>query len=695
MFRRLTRFLAVVALAGMGMAGDTLPYDYEVEYLQGTGIGSNPGAYLYFPDIHLTSDDTITAEVTLTESTTDWSQCMWCSRREATTSYPSFTLFKLSTGNVFRFDYNLSANTTTYSPVPMRKMTIKAEKNVFKVDGTTVFTATYASGKQGLHGLSIFASYAGNATAVTSWNNYGNYKLHSFKVERGGEAILDLIPVAKSYIGYMYDRVSGKMIGNAGTGRFLVGPRVIPPEKLPYNCEVEYLLATGTQWIDTGINVTGKDIIGIDCQFADLTVQRRLFGTSGGSPCIQIYINGSSKWASAHVNSATGDWLSSNVAVNRSRHTFIMDGVANKLYIDGTAYTTLKAVTTTNPNTFRVMKSDNSSLSMYGYIYRFWVIRNGETIMDLIPVRVRDYATGTDVGYMYDKISGRLLGNAGTGTFGIGPDQYVPKPEDVAITSLGGIDSRSYVASGLMDMWDGIDNVGVGRHDSSSTTWKNLAGGVDAILTGVGSFDDNSLVCAGGERTDSMTIPGAVAQTAAYGAETKTVEVAFKLTSKWGYEHTNQTKGPQFVLGLRRGSDSYRRGSIGFPNQSTSNYSVFTVNPGGSTASAIRMSSGNFLNRACSVSFYDPNGLASTANQPSELYINGITESYIAGGIGCNGRVSSTWGTGFGGHAGSLNTGWYAMSGHIYCVRIYNRKLSEEERLHNWKVDKVRFGITD
>ena len=33
------------------------------------------------------------------------------------------------------------------------------------------------------------------------------------------------------------------------------------------------------------------------------------------------------------------------------------------------------------------------------------------------------------------------------------------------------------------------------------------------------------------------------------------------------------------------------------------------------------------------------------------------------------------------------------ICGYIYCVRIYNRALSEEEIKHNYEIDKERFGI--
>ena len=44
---------------------------------------------------------------------------------------------------------------------------------------------------------------------------------------KGGDGTneFDLIPVRKGSFGYMYDRVSGKLYGNAaGTGAFVIGP---------------------------------------------------------------------------------------------------------------------------------------------------------------------------------------------------------------------------------------------------------------------------------------------------------------------------------------------------------------------------------------------------------------------------------------------------------------------------------------
>jgi len=44
------------------------------------------------------------------------------------------------------------------------------------------------------------------------------------KIWMNGVLVRDFIPVRKDGVGYMYDRVSGQLFGNVGTGDFVVGP---------------------------------------------------------------------------------------------------------------------------------------------------------------------------------------------------------------------------------------------------------------------------------------------------------------------------------------------------------------------------------------------------------------------------------------------------------------------------------------
>lgn len=49
---------------------------------------------------------------------------------------------------------------------------------------------------------------------------------YGFKFYEYNNLIMDLIPVRIGDIGYMYDKVSGKLFGNEGTGEFILGPDV-------------------------------------------------------------------------------------------------------------------------------------------------------------------------------------------------------------------------------------------------------------------------------------------------------------------------------------------------------------------------------------------------------------------------------------------------------------------------------------
>jgi hypothetical protein len=51
-------------------------------------------------------------------------------------------------------------------------------------------------------------------------SNFSKVRIYRFYIE----GKIDLVPVRIGNVGYMYDKVSGKLFGNAGTGNFILGP---------------------------------------------------------------------------------------------------------------------------------------------------------------------------------------------------------------------------------------------------------------------------------------------------------------------------------------------------------------------------------------------------------------------------------------------------------------------------------------
>lgn len=54
--------------------------------------------------------------------------------------------------------------------------------------------------------------------------NLARTRIMKFESIRNGEKVADIIAVRKDGVGYMFDRVSGQLFGNSGTGAFIIGP---------------------------------------------------------------------------------------------------------------------------------------------------------------------------------------------------------------------------------------------------------------------------------------------------------------------------------------------------------------------------------------------------------------------------------------------------------------------------------------
>lgn len=78
------------------------------------------------------------------------------------------------------------------------------------------FTANY--------NLFIFTLNVAGTPAIA--NIQAGLKFISMNMHEGSTMMLDFIPVRVGSVGYLYDRVSGQLFGNSGTGAFVLGPDI-------------------------------------------------------------------------------------------------------------------------------------------------------------------------------------------------------------------------------------------------------------------------------------------------------------------------------------------------------------------------------------------------------------------------------------------------------------------------------------
>lgn len=185
----------------------------------------------------------------------------------------------------------------------------------------------------------------------------------------------------------------------------------------PYDSEIEYLQNTGTQFIDTGIKSAGNVYIKISLidYFNADHLGIWAFGGKNGylNKEYSLFINGSNQKVNFRYNNSAIE-CDAYSSYSPSSVVEIGGGIIKI----GTYQKTYSQKTFTGSYNILLGGSGNGASSPFlgrnkiGVTY----ISDGTTTRNFIPVRVGQ------TGYMYDKVSGQLFGNAGTGVFIIGPD---------------------------------------------------------------------------------------------------------------------------------------------------------------------------------------------------------------------------------------------------------------------------------
>lgn len=192
---------------------------------------------------------------------------------------------------------------------------------------------------------------------------------------------------------------------------------------LPYDAKVEYLEGSGTQYIDTGVKVSSSVKFDITMSFASSPGQ--FFGgrvALGNSQMSIFWSNSESKLEYRFGNKLTNSFMS---FVIDTIYRFANLGSVNSCniyYGNSTKTITVTNNTFTSNNNFYLVKTNQNgtaggNLSNYRpRLYSAKLYVSSVLVFDGIPVRVGQ------VGYLYDKVSGQLFGNAGTGDFTLGND---------------------------------------------------------------------------------------------------------------------------------------------------------------------------------------------------------------------------------------------------------------------------------
>lgn len=190
-----------------------------------------------------------------------------------------------------------------------------------------------------------------------------------------------------------------------------------------YDTEIEYLESTGTQWIDTDYKPNQNTQLKITYSINTITSDASMpFGVRDAGNATDGK-NGIFRTHGTNTNRiAFGNGSSTNVNISGyNTSNTIYEVYLNKryVYIDGNLVTTITNTTWSNSRSIYLFGASTAGSFTFGVpmkIYSCKIWDNDTLVRDYIPVKKNN------IGYLFDKVSGQLYGDAGGGNFVCGPD---------------------------------------------------------------------------------------------------------------------------------------------------------------------------------------------------------------------------------------------------------------------------------
>ena len=379
------------------MAGKRLPYDAEVEYLESTGTQWIDTGITFSDSSHTYKWEITAQSVNESSGNYKWFCGYFTGYPHCCGTYND----TIETSRAFYPTGKYYANGVEISsPINATDKKYDVVENIYSVNGLGTSDT-----------LTIFTR---RDTRYGTVSVSGPLRVYACKLYDNANLVRDFIPVRVGTVGYLYDRVSGKLFGNAGTGDFTCGPDVVP---------VEYIESHGTEYIDTGIKSAPTTKAVVDTAFTSGSVlgvvipsnYSMLFCfTSGTASTVRYYYGSTSNY---------------DYTIDKTmRHVY---GISKDFEIDGSVvYTSSNTLTTGMQNIYAFGRLNNGNPNdlLKGKIFSLKIYDGDTPARKFLPVRVGTGSTWE--GAMMDVLTRKVYRNQGTGAFTYGNDLKYPIPAE-------------------------------------------------------------------------------------------------------------------------------------------------------------------------------------------------------------------------------------------------------------------------
>lgn len=204
-------------------------------------------------------------------------------------------------------------------------------------------------------------------------------------------------------------------LGDTEISKMYLGKELVFSSGPAYDAQVEYIEATGTQYIDTNL-IMGDDEYIIEAKFnissGSASSYSALFTNRESSRNTYGFaINGSK----TYVNPCNNPNSAISITYTRGID-YTLSLKKGEITLNGTTYTNTNYVTGYSTKSLWIFRQRYNNSGISAKLYSLSVLHNENVIMDFIPVRVNQ------VGCLYDRITNTLFKNVGTDNFAYGND---------------------------------------------------------------------------------------------------------------------------------------------------------------------------------------------------------------------------------------------------------------------------------
>ena len=208
-----------------------LPYDAEIEYLEKNGAN--------YIDTGIYGNQPISVKLRMLSAVSTYYQCVIGCLHTNNPSTNRFAPVIISSTKIVGVTYYSTASsggknvsTAMSNAIPFEvhsSLVPNAQTSMVKLDTEATFTSkTWTDSHNVAAGYNMYLFAANNQGTPQSYMNNGGriYFCQIFSDDSWTTMVRDFIPVRVGTVGYMYDRISGQLFGNQGTGDFVLGPDI-------------------------------------------------------------------------------------------------------------------------------------------------------------------------------------------------------------------------------------------------------------------------------------------------------------------------------------------------------------------------------------------------------------------------------------------------------------------------------------